>query len=405
LPGTQLTVSAGEPVLPVTISPQQVPYWRLSSFYFFYFTVVGALVPFWSLYLHHLGFTVLEIGTLTAIQVSTRLVAPNLWGWIGDRTNRRMFIIRLGALLTVLVYAGVFLKPGFWGIALVMAGFNFFWNAILPQFEVITLQHLRNDAQRYSRIRLWGSIGFIVSVVGLGWYFENHPLEQLPVLVTTLMGLIVLAALLVSQPQMARRTGGGFLHFVQQLRNGTVFMFFLLCFLMQVSHGPYYTFFSIFLQDEGYSKTLIGGLWAVGVVAEIGIFLVMHQIIGHVNARTLAIGCLLAGSLRWWLTGYFPDNTVVIVLAQLGHAATFGIFHALAIHLIHRFFTNEASGQGQAFYSAFCYGAGNAAGAYFSGRIVDAYGGPVAYYGASVLLLFAAVLAYFLFSRVRQAQG
>ena len=127
-------MSAGEPVPALTISAQQVPYWRLSSFYFFYFTVVGALVPFWSLYLHHLGFTLVEIGTLTAIQVSTRLVAPNLWGWIGDRTNRRIFIIRLGALLTALVYAGVFLKPGFWGIALVMAGFNFFWNAILPHF-------------------------------------------------------------------------------------------------------------------------------------------------------------------------------------------------------------------------------------------------------------------------------
>ncbi len=386
-------------------TPQQVPYWRLSSFYFVYFTVVGALVPFWSLYLHHLGFSVVEIGTLTAIQMSTRLVAPNLWGWLCDRTNQRMFFIRAGSALTALVYACVFFHPGFWGIALIMAGFNFFWNAVLPQFEVVTLQHLHHDAQRYSRIRLWGSIGFIASVVGLGWYFEQHALDQLPVLVTGLMLLMVVASLLVSQPEMVRRSAGSFLHFARQLRQGTVFMFFLLCFLMQVSHGPYYTFFSIFMQDVGYSKTLIGGLWAVGVVAEIGMFLVMHQIIGHFSPRALAIGCLLAGALRWWLTGYFPDNTAVILLAQLGHAATFGIFHALAIHLIHRFFTSEAAGQGQAFYSAFCYGAGNAAGAYCSGRIVDVWGGPAAYYGASILLLFAAVLAYFLFSRVNKAQG
>lgn len=110
---------------PSSLRETQVPYWRLSSFYFFYFIVVGSLVPFWSLYLHHLGFSLVEIGTLTAIQVSTRLVAPNLWGWIGDRSNRRMFIIRLGAVLTLLTFAGVFLQPGFWGIALVMAGFNF----------------------------------------------------------------------------------------------------------------------------------------------------------------------------------------------------------------------------------------------------------------------------------------
>ncbi|HVL01071.1 MAG TPA: MFS transporter [Dongiaceae bacterium] len=386
------------------LSSRPVPYWRLSSFYFFYFTVVGAQVPFWTLYLHHMGFSLVEIGTLTAIQLSTRLFAPNLWGWIGDRTNKRIFIIRVGALLTALAYAGVFLHPGFWGIALVMAGFNFFWNAILPQFEVITLQHLKHDAQRYSLIRLWGSIGFIASVVGLGWYFEHHPLEQLPIWVTGFMVMIMVATVLVTQPEGERTGGGGFAPFLQQMRNGTVLMFFLLCFLMQVSHGPYYAFFSIFLQDEGYSRTLIGGFWAIGVLAEIGVFLLMHRIIGNFNARTLAIGCLLAGALRWWLTGYFPNHTGILVLAQLGHAATFGVFHALAIHLIHRFFTQQASGQGQAVYSAFCYGAGNAAGAYLAGLIVQAYGGAVAYYAASVLLLLSAVLAYFLFSRVDQTQ-
>lgn len=382
-----------------------MPYWRLSSFYFFYFIVVGSLVPFWSLYLHHLGFSLVEIGTLTAIQVSTRLVAPNLWGWIGDRSNRRMFIIRLGAVLTLLTFAGVFLQPGFWGIALVMAGFNFFWNAILPQFEVITLQHLRHNTQRYSRIRLWGSIGFIVAVVGLGWYFEHHSVANLPVVVALCMATIIVAAMQVAQPDGERRSAGSFRAFLLQLRNGTVLGFFVLCFLMQLSHGPYYTFYSIFLQDEGYSKTQIGMLWAVGVVAEIGVFWVMHQIISNFSVRSLAIFCLLAGALRWWLIGTFPDHSWVIVAAQLGHAATFGIFHALAIHLIHRFFSVEASGQGQAFYSAFCYGVGNALGAYWSGIIVDAWGGSMAYYGASGLLLAAAVMAYFLFSRVAEPKG
>lgn len=382
-----------------------MPYWRLSSFYFFYFIVVGSMVPFWSLYLHHIGFSLVEIGTLTAIQVSTRLVAPNLWGWIGDRSNKRMLIIRLGIVLTLVSFAGVFLQPGFWGIALVMAGFNFFWNAILPQFEVITLQHLRHDAQHYSRIRLWGSIGFIVAVVGLGWYFERHSVTHLPAVIALFMGAIIAAAFLVGQPPGERRSGGSFGAFLQQVRHGTVFGFFLLCFLMQLSHGPYYTFYSIFLQDEGYTKLQIGGLWAVGVLAEIGVFLLMHRILASFNVRSLAIACLLLGSLRWWLVGAFPDMPAIVVLAQLGHAATFGIFHALAIHLIHRFFTAEASGQGQAFYSAFCYGAGNAAGAYLSGHIVDAWGGSMAYYGASGLLLVAAVLAYFLFSRVPQPQG
>ncbi len=391
--------------LPNEISSAQVPYWRLSSFYFFYFIVVGTLVPFWSLYLHHLGFSLVEIGSLTAIQVSTRLVAPNLWGWLGDRTNRRMLLIRSGAILTLVIFAGVYLQPGFWGIALVMAGFNFFWNAILPQFEVITLQHLHRNAQQYSRIRLWGSIGFIVAVVGLGWYFEQHSLNQLPTIIVIWMALVVVASLVVHQPPLETRAPGSFRVFLQQLRNGTVLLFFLLCFLMQLSHGPYYTFYSIFLEGAGYTRVQIGSLWAVGVIAEIALFLVMHQVMAAFSVRTLALSCLLLGALRWWLIGYFPDNPVVIVAAQLGHAATFGVFHALAIHLIHRFFSAETSGQGQAFYSAFCYGVGNAAGAYLAGQIVDAWGGPMAYYCASGLLLVAAVIAYFLFSRVAQVQG
>lgn len=388
--------------LSATAAP--VPYWRLSAFYFFYFTVVGIMVPFWSLYLHHLGFSVVEIGTLTAIQVSTRLVAPNLWGWMGDRTGRRLHIIRLGALLTLLVFAGVFFKPGFWGIALVMAGFNFFWNAILPQFEVITLQHLQHDAQRYSRIRLWGSIGFIASVVGLGGYFQHHSLDHLPLWVVGLTVLIVLATFQVTPPDIPRRSRGSFVVFLRQLRNGPVLMFLTLCFLMQVSHGPYYTFFSIFMEDAGYSRTLIGGLWAVGVVAEIGIFLVMHRIIAGFSPRVLTLICLLLGALRWWMIGTFPDNLPLLLLAQLSHAATFAIFHALAIHLVHRFFTREASGQGQALYSAFCYGAGNALGAYGAGRIVDLYGGAASYQAASWLLMGTAALA-FIFFRLQREDG
>ena len=387
------------------LTEQQVPYWRLSSFYFFYFSIIGILVPFWSLYLQRQGFSLVDIGTLTAIQISSRLVAPNLWGWIGDRSNKRIFIIRVGAVLALVLYAGVLLKPGFWGLALVMAGFNFFWNAILPQFEVITLQHLRHNAKRYSRIRLWGSIGFILSVTGLGWFFQSHDLNWLPFWLLTFLVFIVVATRLVSQPIQVQRTMGSLRVFLGQLRNGTISMFFVLFFLMQVSHGPYYTFYSIYLEDHGYTKTAIGALWAVGVVAEIGVFLIMHQLLSLFNARILAISCLLLGALRWWLIGRFPDNGTIIVLAQLGHAATFGIFHALAIHLIHRFFSQEAAGQGQAFYSAFCYGAGNAVGAYGAGQLVAAYGGSFAYYCAAGLLVLASVLAYFLFARVEQAQG
>ena len=170
-------------------------------------------------------------------------------------------------------------------------------------------------------------------------------------------------------------------------------MFFSICLLLQISHGPYYTFFSIFLQDHGYSKTAIGWLWALGVVAEIGVFLVAHRLFSWFDVRTLAVSCLLIGALRWWLTGAYPQSLAFILLAQLGHAATFGVFHAIAIHLIHRYFNAQASGQGQAMYSSFSFGLGGALGAYFSGMIVENWGGSMAYFMAAGIALVAGLLA------------
>ncbi|MGD9169600.1 MAG: MFS transporter, partial [Candidatus Thiodiazotropha sp.] len=127
-----------------------MPYWRLSSFYFFYFASLGALLPFWGLYLQAREFTPVEIGELMAVIMITKLIAPNIWGWIGDHTGHRMPIVRLASLLSICCFMGIFIADGFWSFALVMMLFSFFWNASLPQFEAVTMSYLREHIQRYS---------------------------------------------------------------------------------------------------------------------------------------------------------------------------------------------------------------------------------------------------------------
>ena len=95
-------------------------YWRLSGFYLFYFASLGALVPFWSLYLKSLDFSMTQIGQLIAILMATKIVAPNLWGWIADHTGHRMQIVRIASLLATVAFAGVFLGSSFWWLALVL---------------------------------------------------------------------------------------------------------------------------------------------------------------------------------------------------------------------------------------------------------------------------------------------
>ncbi|MAR93153.1 MAG: MFS transporter [Pseudomonadales bacterium] len=384
--------------------PPRIPYWRLSSFYFYFFGLLGALLPFWGLYLREQGFSLGQIGQLMAILVGTKLVAPNAWGWLADHTGHRLTVIRFGAVLAVLIFAFMFSRPGFWGMALVMAGFSFFWNAILPQFEVITLRHLGPATDRYSRIRVWGSVGFVCAVVGLGWYFDAYPLTGLPYVALTLLMLIAVSSFLVHSPEGRVVQRGSLQAFIAHLRQPQVILFFSICFLMQVSHGPYYAFFSIYMEDYGHSKTVIGVLWAWGVVAEIGVFLIMHRLFRRFNVRTLTLACLLLAAGRWLVTGMVPQYLGVIFLVQTAHAATFGVFHAVAIYLIHRFFSKPAAGQGQALYSALSFGAGGAAGAYISGIIVENQGASMAYLMAGLAALLASGLALGLRSHTEQRE-
>ena len=371
------------------MNPSPSLYTRLSGFYLFYFAVLGALVPYWSLYLKAQGFGAAQIGELTAILMATKLIAPNIWGWIADHTGRRIAIIRLASLLATLTFAGTLFGSSYLWLALVMAGFSFFWNAALPQFEAVTLSHLGNDTHRYSSIRLWGSIGFIIAVAALGVLLERAGVELLPQVLVVLFAAIWLASLAV--PDCPSAPADHTHEPLQQvLRRPDVVGLLLVCFLMQASHGPYYTFFTLYLEDYGYSRSHIGQLWALGVLAEIGVFVVMHRWLPKFGARRLLLASLLLTTLRWLLIAGFADSLVVILVAQTLHAASFGVYHAVAIHLVHQLFVGRNQGRGQALYSSLSFGAGGAVGSLVAGYVWMGMGAEWTY----VLAALASALAF-----------
>ena len=370
-----------------------MPYWRLSGFYFFYFAALGALVPYWGLYLKQLGFSAIEIGELMAIPMATKFLAPYVWGWIGDHLGQRMAIVRLGSLLTSLIFLSVFWLHGFWELGLAMALFNFFWNAVLPQFEAVTLQYLKERVARYTRIRVWGSIGFIITVLLLGMAVDQAgPRVILPVLFGVYL-CIWISTLFIRDPDPGSYAGAQ-PSIITVLRQPPVIAFFLVCFLLQAGHGTYYTFYSIFMEEAGYSKTLIGQLWALGVVAEVVIFLFMHRLLRHFGARKMLLISLLLAAARWVLIGNYPDSLITMLLAQTLHAATFGSFHASAIHLVHHYFTGRHQGRGQALYSSLSFGAGGAIGSLYSGFLWDSAGPSLAFGMSAGITLLAFVIAW-----------
>jgi PPP family 3-phenylpropionic acid transporter len=368
-----------------------MPYWRLSTFYLFYFASLGALLPYWSLYLQSLGFSPLQIGELMALLMATRIIAPNLWGWLADHTGRRMAVVRIGSMLAIIAFTTVFVARSYWAVAAMMFGFSFFWNAVLPQFEANTLTHLGALHHRYSRIRLWGSIGFIVSVVTLGTVFQHTGPQLLPVIQLGLFVSIWLASMVVPDSGVAQGHGNqGSIG--ETLRRPEVIALLVVCLLMQASHGPYYTFFTIYMEEHGYARSTIGWLWALGVAAEVGIFLIMHRLLPRLGARALLLASLAFAAVRWTLIGLFPDLFGVVLLAQVFHAASFGIYHAAAIALFHRHFAGRHHGKGQALYSSITYGLGGAIGAYFSGVLWETSGSTAAFLTAALLAVAGLVI-------------
>ncbi|MGE5154084.1 MAG: MFS transporter [Bdellovibrio bacteriovorus] len=369
-----------------------MPYWRLSAYYFFYFASLGALVPYWGLFLQSRGFDALAIGQLMATLTGTKIVAPLLWGHLSDRSGRRMPLVRLATLLAILVFALVFVGDSFWAMAAAMTLFSFFWNASLPQMEAVTFNHLGLKVVRYARIRLWGSIGFILVVAGLGLQLERAPLAVVPIWVAALFAALWVSTLVIPDSPPERRAGPG-PSLRRLLLNVEVQAFLGACFLMQLSHGTYYAFYSIHLREAGYSSTAVGALWSLGVIAEVLVFLVMHRILTRFGARRVLLWSLGLAAVRWILIGAFVNLAWVQVLAQVLHAATFGTFHAAAIHLVHHYFPGRTQGRGQALYNSLSFGAGGAAGSLMGGVLWDGPG-PLATFalGALAALLGLAIL-------------
>lgn len=368
-----------------------VLYFRLSGFYLFYFASLGALVPFWSLYLDSLGFSKVEIGQLIAFLMAPKIFAPYLWGWFADHSDQRISVIRYASLGAAITFSGTLWVTGYMPLALVTGLFGFFWHAALPQFEAVTMDHLGDEVHHYSRIRVWGSIGFIVVVMGLPWLLEGSDIQYLPHLTLAMLVLIFITTL--GMRDFPRGEMDGPVPVTAVLKRVDVLTLLVVSLLQLVSHGPYYTFFTIYLQDHGYSLGLAGQLWALGVGAEVVLFLFMHRLLGRFDVSRLLQASILVTVLRWALIAFFPDHIVILLIAQLMHAASYGLFHASAIHMIYDMFPGRLQGRGQALYASFSFGLGGAIGAFYSGYAWESWGASWSFGVAALISLLAFIIA------------
>ena len=372
-----------------------IPYWRLSSFYFFYFSLVGALSPYFGLYLSDSGLSAYAIGLVNAVLMGTKIIAPNIWGWLCDHAGQRMRIITLGSFLATVFFAGLFYWQSLMPVLIIVFLYSFFWNAVLSQFDAVTVRYLQHNNHRYSHIRLWGSIGFALSVLVLGALFDVVSVQYLIPVAWVLLFLIWVSCLSIAEPPSKHIAADQKKSWLQLLNNRLVIAFFVAAFLLQFSFGAYYTFFSLYLENYGYSRFTIGCFWAIGVVAEVIVFFCMHRIMPKLGAEKLLMWSLLLTSVRWFVTAFFAEHALVMTIAQLVHAFSFGAAHAACIELVRRYFSGRA-GLGNALYSSVTFGAGGAIGALASGFLWVMYPSLLFVVSALAVLLAAGVVAVFL---------
>jgi|WetSurMetagenome_2_1015567.scaffolds.fasta_scaffold14781_4 MFS transporter, PPP family, 3-phenylpropionic acid transporter len=348
----------------------KVPYRRLSGFYFGYFAALGVIVPYWTLYLQELGFKSTEIGELMAIWTSGRILAPSFWAWFTEQVGQPMRIVRWSILITTLCFSLIFGVNEFWKIAAITVLFSFFWNAALPQFEVVTITHLGSQFQRYSRIRVWGSIGFIALSFMVGKLLETESLYIIPLIIFSTFVGTWLVSLSIPESKSLHHENAD-VSFKEILFQPVVLALLMGCFLMQASHGAYYTFYSPYLAAHGYSKTWIGALWSLGVLAEVVLFLVMPNLSSRFNNIALFLLAFLLAGLRWLMIAFGADFLIVLLFAQLLHAASFGLYHVVSIQLITKYFSGKYQGRGQALYGSVSYGMGGAIGMLYAGYVYE----------------------------------
>jgi len=353
-----------------------LPYWRLSSFYFFNCAVLGAILPFWGLYLEKLDFSSQQIGYFVAIILASNIIAPNFWGWLTDRMNNRLAVIQWGTMFSLLSFLMVLFTTNYTLLALIVFVSCFCWQGLNSQFEVITLRFCSMESgSRYGKIRLWGSVGFIASVLILGWLFELISLFNLPILISILLFCMWLSTMFLPKGDVSNQAvvsdDESIDGFWKILLKPAILALFFATFLLKFSHGTYYTFFSIYVVEFGFSSIELGWLWSVAVIAEIGMFFVVHHFIAKFGIRFVFIFSLLAAVLRWALISVASDVLFVIIFSQLLHALTFSSLHTVVLMYIKNNFGEKYQGQAVAFYCSFCVAAGGALGASVSGYFWD----------------------------------
>ena len=334
----------------------------LSLFYYFYFSVVGIYVIFIPKVLLVLGYSGSEIGVLLGAAPLVRFLLPFIF-MRGFVLNTRVFHIALLLKMVAVVLFVIYIRD-FWMLLCVNILLGVGLSLVLPYVEMIALESIGKE--RYGKVRLFGSVGFIVIALVLAHFVSGYK-EELYWLVA-LVYLSVVAGYLVekcankAQPHTSKQPH----HSIDLLVDWKLWAGLT---MMQVSFGSFYNFFTIYTTQHGISLDMTVYLWSFGVLVEVAMLFWQGKLLAQTPLLSLIMVSVFATIFRWFLVYAFADNLTVLFVSQSIHALSFALFHSASISYLHQLYKNKSLAQ--QLFMGFSYGLGGLGGAVISGYIFE----------------------------------
>ncbi len=367
---------------------------NFALFFFAYYGYIGVFSPYASLYFADRGLSAAQIGVLMSLMQVMRIFGPNLWGWVADHTSRRVLVLRATSAAAAFTFCGMFWGDTFSFFFMLMVLLNLFTSAQGPLSEALMLSAMRGDLTHYGRLRLWGSVGFIVLVTASGQLLDWQGVGMTPWISLAMLVMVAGVALNMREEQITHAH-----HEVPSVRRllqrREVIAFFASTFLMIAAHASVYVYYSLYLADIGYSKTVIGLMWSLGVIAEIAFFYWQAPLFRRFGVRNLMIASLAIGVVRFLMIGLGAESLLLLLVAQVLHAATFGVHHSASVATMQRWFAGPLQARGQALYISISYGLGGTVGGLMMSACWETLGARPVYVIAAALCLLGWIAAEF----------
>ena len=378
--------------MPSPLPPQS---FQFAVFFFAYYGYVGIFTPFASLYFSHAGMRVEQIAILMSLMQVTRIFGPNFWGALADRSGKRVQVLRWTALAALLSFIGMFWAHSFIAFFILMVLINGFTSAHGPLSEAGLVAEMRGDLTWYGRLRLWGSVGFIVAVMLGGQILERFGIAQLPLLCCGMLLFVWLSSTRLRETVIHAGEQAA-VSALSLLRKKEVIAFFSSTCLMVMAHSALYVFYSLYLEKLGYSKSVIGTMWSIGVVAEIVFFFYQAPIFRRLGTRKLMLASLGIAVLRFIMIANVDGGQLgllVLLIAQILHAATFGVHHSSSVMQLQRWFGGQLQARGQALFTSISYGFGGTVGGVLMGVCWESGGAHAVFLAAAAMAALALIAA------------